>query len=684
LIVGLESRAERSRLIITNELLTILVEEQHTVRRKMDEIDLEEKPQQFTVTLEKKGRTRGRFLTMYRPWAIRRFTLDQHLWSYYDEQDTLKGTIDLIGATCCKISPAEAGDSSKAYAIKIQLLADCEQVIVNAFNEITRELVIAFIRKAATVCAGKQDGSSTRNDCMYAIPFVLDDHRWLTSCPDLNTKLAAQTQAQANAQTQKQQQTQTQTRTQAQAQAPNTMMASEGEEEFADVGLESDMETVSLNTTTPMSDVTNTPTSSNNATSSPPSSSSSSSSASNSTGVVLVFHDCFYVGAQPPRAHTRLRAEGVGTAYLMNGDIYEGQFGPNNKFHGHGTLHIESVLGMKYDGEFVDGKYCGMGTLMIPGEYMCEGQWKDNKLCGYGKTLFKNGYSYEGEYGEDGVLHGVGSVVFPNKDVASTPSTDSPTSSVPTQCVFVGEFINGQPFFGLLLERNGDVYIGGFEFSSSENVGINMNNFVGNMKKSGVGRIISSTSSAAVKSASSGGINSNKAAFTDRMIVSSPSLATEHTNNGRNSKDKTSIDTASSTSMTASTHSLSSSQSSPTSEQLIQFECAVDQLLENVRVKYRNQELLERTFAERLPPQLFKYILSSRSGNDSTENSSMGIAFSTSNSDRYPQHHRASSIGSDSSTSSSFDANNNYMDMRFSSSAVVFGTGVSSIARNGH
>jgi hypothetical protein len=655
----------------------------------MDEIDLEEKPQQFTVTLEKKGRTRGRFLTMYRPWAIRRFTLDQHLWSYYDEQDTLKGTIDLIGATCCKISPAEAGDSSKAYAIKIQLLADCEQVIVNAFNEITRELVIAFIRKAATVCAGKQDGSSTRNDCMYAIPFVLDDHRWLTSCPDLNTKLIAQMQPQANAQTQKQQQTQTQTRTQAQAQAPNTTMASEGEEEFADVGLESDMETVSLNTTTPMSDVTNTPTSSNNATSSPPSSSSSSSSssASNSTGVVLVFHDCFYIGAQPPRAHTRLRAEGVGTAYLMNGDIYEGQFGPNNKFHGHGTLHIESVLGMKYDGEFVDGKYCGMGTLMIPGEYMCEGQWKDSKLCGYGKTLFKNGYSYEGEYGEDGVLHGVGSVVFPNKDVASKSSTDSPTSSVPTQCVFVGEFINGQPFFGLLLERNGDVYIGGFEFSSSENVGINMNNFVANMKKAGVGRIISSTSSAAVKSASGGGINSNKAAFTDRMIVSSPSSsssAIEHTHNGRNSKDKTSIDTASSTSMTASTHSLSSCQSSPTSEQLIQFECAVDQLLENVRVKYRNQELLERTFAERLPPQLFKYILSSRSCSDSTENSSMGTAFSTSNSDRYPQHHRASSTGSDSSTSSSFDANNNYMDMRFSSSAVVFGTGVSSIARNGH
>ena len=57
-----------------------------------------------------------------------------------------------------------------------------------------------------------------------------------------------------------------------------------------------------------------------------------------------------------------------------------------------------------YEGEYLNGKFNGQGTLTSENGDKYVGGWKDNKRHGLGTYMFANGNKYVGEW-KDGVLH---------------------------------------------------------------------------------------------------------------------------------------------------------------------------------------------------------------------------------------------------------------------------------------
>ena len=72
----------------------------------------------------------------------------------------------------------------------------------------------------------------------------------------------------------------------------------------------------------------------------------------------------------------------------------------NNVPNGQGTY--TSPDGMKYVGEWKDGKYHGQGTYIFgSGPHLGDiyvGEWKDNKKHGQGTYTFASGSKYVGEF----------------------------------------------------------------------------------------------------------------------------------------------------------------------------------------------------------------------------------------------------------------------------------------------
>jgi hypothetical protein len=53
---------------------------------------------------------------------------------------------------------------------------------------------------------------------------------------------------------------------------------------------------------------------------------------------------------------------------------------------GHGSMTYAG--GMKYEGEWKDGRWEGQGTLTYPGGMTYKGEWKNNKMEGHGTVTF--------------------------------------------------------------------------------------------------------------------------------------------------------------------------------------------------------------------------------------------------------------------------------------------------------
>ena len=81
------------------------------------------------------------------------------------------------------------------------------------------------------------------------------------------------------------------------------------------------------------------------------------------------------------------KKEGFGTLYLSNGDIYRGEF-KQDKFNGTGLYSFG--FGGTYRGDFFDGKKHGKGTLKTE-DLIYEGEYVDDKIRGKGIYKFKNG-----------------------------------------------------------------------------------------------------------------------------------------------------------------------------------------------------------------------------------------------------------------------------------------------------
>jgi hypothetical protein len=532
----------------------------------MDEIDLNEHPQQFIVTLEKKGRTRGRFLTLYRPWSVRTFKLDQHTWFYY-EKDTLKGSIDLLGAKAEKVSVEDA--EGKLFALRVHLFGDSESVLVNAPNEITRELCMAFILKAAA----EQD---------YWTPFRLTDVSWLTSIPRLKSKLGEAVELSDRDSNTSRTITATSSPYPSSRSADTGTCGSPSEPPHEDLNDESgDFDEIPLNSPRCQYALNGLP-----EISCYNKSHVDEEKLTCSTRMVLIFSNCLYVGSvskdcEEPGTSVvvsrPLSAEGTGYAYLLNGDVYEGEF-HRNAFHGRGVFSVESrAHGMKYDGEFDRGLYQGKGILMVPGQYMCEGNWFGGKMQGYGKVFYRSGYIYEGEY-FNGNLHGIGSCSYPDKERH-----------------FVGEFVEGAQYFGILLEWTGDIYIGGFVKVVKK--AAQQADYTA-VVKTGCGRLITTDE------------HTKSLVTLDRIFpsyeepngveITATKLEECHAGNdghlssssGHHSNDAHDISADTWADVFTSFHAESLPR--PTPEHLQLFEAKLSQLLADIRARYPNKELLNK------------------------------------------------------------------------------------------
>jgi hypothetical protein len=59
---------------------------------------------------------------------------------------------------------------------------------------------------------------------------------------------------------------------------------------------------------------------------------------------------------------------------------------------------IHQQSGMKYEGDFVNGKYEGVGKYIWPDGYYYEGEFKDSKLAGRGILKDPCGQTWYGKF----------------------------------------------------------------------------------------------------------------------------------------------------------------------------------------------------------------------------------------------------------------------------------------------
>ena len=105
---------------------------------------------------------------------------------------------------------------------------------------------------------------------------------------------------------------------------------------------------------------------------------------------------------------------GDGKYIFPNGDYYIGDFLKGIR-HGKGKEYYQNNT-LKYDGDFVNGKYEGHGTFIWEdGEYYT-GQWLNSARHGKGKEYYKNKtLRYEGDY-VNNKYEGNGKLIYENGD----------------------------------------------------------------------------------------------------------------------------------------------------------------------------------------------------------------------------------------------------------------------------
>ena len=101
----------------------------------------------------------------------------------------------------------------------------------------------------------------------------------------------------------------------------------------------------------------------------------------------------------------RLALSGIGAS--LQGEMVDG------KPHGHGTL--TETDGSGYEGGWRDGMWHGHGTSTWPDGTRYEGEWRDGAEHGYGTYTEADGDRYEGEW-RGGVWHGYGTLTWADGD----------------------------------------------------------------------------------------------------------------------------------------------------------------------------------------------------------------------------------------------------------------------------
>jgi hypothetical protein len=107
------------------------------------------------------------------------------------------------------------------------------------------------------------------------------------------------------------------------------------------------------------------------------------------------------------------KRDGQGTLTYTDGSKYTGGW-KNNRMHGEGIkTYASKHLSMEYIGEWKNGNKDGKGTAIYSDTSRYDGEWKDGTIHGYGTLIDKTGKITAGEW-ENEMLHGTSTVIFPD------------------------------------------------------------------------------------------------------------------------------------------------------------------------------------------------------------------------------------------------------------------------------
>lgn len=112
------------------------------------------------------------------------------------------------------------------------------------------------------------------------------------------------------------------------------------------------------------------------------------------------------------------KANGVGKILSIHGSEYIGEF-KDYYLHGNGVMNyngkdmVDGVI--RYDGEWVKGKWNGKGTLIFQSDDKYIGEFKDGKIHGKGTITFSDGSKFVGEF-KDNDMHGKATVPLADGD----------------------------------------------------------------------------------------------------------------------------------------------------------------------------------------------------------------------------------------------------------------------------
>lgn len=141
------------------------------------------------------------------------------------------------------------------------------------------------------------------------------------------------------------------------------------------------------------------------------------------------------------------------------------------KFSGKG--YYEYSTGGEYEGEFVDGRQDGFGTMTFPNHDFYEGDWKNGKMEGYGEyhhyepSIDRFGAIYKGQF-KNGVREGVGRMTYANRNIYEGQWQNNLRTGMGVCWFTNGDCYHGLWQFdnmlrGVYHKANGDKYDGEFK-----------------------------------------------------------------------------------------------------------------------------------------------------------------------------------------------------------------------------
>jgi hypothetical protein len=142
------------------------------------------------------------------------------------------------------------------------------------------------------------------------------------------------------------------------------------------------------------------------------------------------------------------KRDGQGTLTYSDGSQYTGNW-KNNRMHGQGTkIYASDPSLKKYSGAWENGNEHGKGTMIFSGGEQYVGEWKNGKINGQGTYTTIDGRTMTGEW-KDGIMYGQVTEKFPDGRILSIKWENGKRQGLgimtyPDGTKITGEWINGK------------------------------------------------------------------------------------------------------------------------------------------------------------------------------------------------------------------------------------------------